>query len=43
MNGQYRLYNIGDVVLHNWILTELLGEGSYGEVYKAVRKDITGE
>ena len=40
MNGQYK---IGDVVLHNWTLTELLGEGSYGKVYKAAKRDISGE
>ena len=26
MNGQY---NVGDVVLQNWTLTRLLGQGSY--------------
>ncbi len=40
MNGQYR---IGDVVLNNWTLVKLLGEGSYGKVYEARRKDFAGE
>ena len=40
MNGQY---NIGDVVLHNWTLIRLLGEGSYGKVFEAQRKDFAGE
>ena len=39
MNGQY---NPGDVVLNNWKLRRLLGEGSYGKVYEAVREDIDG-
>jgi len=37
MNGQY---NIGDVVLGNWTLTQLIGEGSFGRVYEAEREDF---
>lgn len=37
MNGKYA---IGDTVFNNWILTELLGEGSFGCVYKAERRDF---
>ena len=40
MNGQY---NVGDVVLHNWTLTRLIGAGSYGKVYEAKRSDFGGE
>ncbi len=40
MNGNY---NIGDVVLYNWKLVRLLGEGSYGKVYEAHREDLGGE
>jgi SLAP domain-containing protein len=36
MNEQYSL---GDVVLGNWILSELIGEGSYGRVFKAEREE----
>lgn len=37
MNGKYA---IGDTVFNNWILIELLGEGSFGCVYKAERRDF---
>jgi len=37
MNGQYKP---GDIVLYNWKLTDLLGEGSYGRVFKAEREDF---
>ena len=37
MSGQY---NIGDIVLGNWKLTSILGEGSYGRVFEAVREDF---
>ena len=37
MNGQY---NIGDVVLHNWTLTRLIGQGSFGRVFEAEREDF---
>lgn len=37
MNGEYR---IGDVVLGNWTLVKLLGEGAYGKVYEAHREDF---
>ena len=37
MNGEYK---IGDVVLGNWTLVKLLGEGSYGRVYEAHREDF---
>jgi len=37
MNGQYRL---GDIVLGNWTLTRLLGEGSFGRVFEAEREDF---
>lgn len=37
MNGEYK---IGDVVLGNWTLNRLIGEGSYGKVYEATREDF---
>jgi len=37
MNGQYRP---GEVVLGNWTLIEMIGEGSYGRVFKAEREDF---
>jgi serine/threonine protein kinase len=37
MNG---MYNIGDVVLGNWTLSQLVGEGSYGRVFEARREDF---
>jgi len=37
MNGQY---NPSDVVLGNWTLTRLIGEGSFGRVFEAERKDF---
>ena len=37
MNGEYR---IGDIVLGNWELVNLLGQGSYGKVYAAHREDF---
>ena len=37
MNGQY---SIGDILLHNWKLTRLIGEGSFGRVYEAEREDF---
>ena len=37
MNGQY---NIGDVVLGTWKLTQLIGEGGFGRVYEAEREDF---
>ena len=36
MNG---VYNIGDVVMNNWTLTRLIGEGSFGRVFEAQRED----
>ena len=36
MNGHYE---IGDVVLNNWKLVRLIGEGSYGKVFEAQRED----
>lgn len=30
-----RRYKIGDVVLGNWRLAKLIGEGSFGQVYEA--------
>ena len=37
MNGKY---NVGDVVLENWTLVRLLGEGAFGRVYEAHREDF---
>ena len=37
MDGQYRP---GDIVLGNWILKDMLGEGSFGKVFKAEREDF---
>ena len=37
MNVQY---NIGDIVLGTWKLTQLIGEGSFGRVYEAEREDF---
>lgn len=37
MNGQY---GPGEVVLGNWTLVRLIGEGSYGRVYEAGRKEF---
>ena len=37
MNGQY---NIGDIVLRNWKLTSLIGEGAFGRVYAAERSEL---
>ena len=37
MNGQF---NPGDIVLGNWTLTRLIGEGSFGRVYEAEREDF---
>ena len=37
MNGEYR---IGDVVLGNWELAKLLGQGAYGKVFEAHREDF---
>ena len=37
MNGQY---SPGEIVLGNWMLESLIGEGSYGRVYKAKREDF---
>jgi len=37
MNGQY---NPGDVVLGNWTLMRLIGEGSFGRVFEAEREDF---
>lgn len=33
-------YNVGDVVLGNWKLIRLLGEGSFGKVYEAHRDEF---
>lgn len=33
-------YKIGDIVLNNWTLTRLLGEGSFGSVFEAEREDF---
>ena len=37
MNGHY---DIGELVLGDWKLVRLLGEGSYGRVYEAEREDF---
>ena len=37
MNGQYK---IGDIVLGNWTLTRMIGEGAFGSVYEAEREDF---
>ena len=37
MNGQY---TPGDIVLGNWTLVRLIGEGSFGRVYEAQREDF---
>ena len=37
MNGQYRP---GDVVLGNWTLVNMVGEGSFGRVFEAEREDF---
>ena len=37
MNGNYRT---GDVVLGEWKLSKLLGQGSYGKVFEAEREDF---
>ncbi len=37
MNGEYK---IGDVVLGNWKLVKLLGQGAYGKVFEAHREDF---
>ena len=37
MDGQYV---IGDIVLGNWKLIRLIGEGSFGRVYEAEREDF---
>lgn len=37
MNGHY---GTGDIVLRNWTLVKLIGEGSYGKVYEAAREDF---
>ena len=33
-------YQAGDVVLGNWTLVRLIGEGSFGSVFEAERKDF---
>lgn len=33
-------YNTGDIVLNDWKLLRLLGEGSYGKVFEAERQDF---
>jgi len=33
-------YNSGDVVLNNWKLVRLIGEGSFGRVFEAEREDF---
>lgn len=33
-------YNIGDVVLGNWTLVRLIGEGSFGKVFEAHREEF---
>ena len=37
MNGEYRT---GDIVLGNWELVRLIGQGAYGKVYEAHREDF---
>lgn len=37
MNGHY---SQGDIVLGNWTLTKLLGQGSFGRVFEAQREDF---
>jgi serine/threonine protein kinase len=36
MNGSY---SPGAVILHNWTLKRLIGEGSFGRVYEADYSD----
>lgn len=33
-------YTQGDIVLNNWTLTKLLGQGSFGKVFEAQREDF---
>lgn len=33
-------YQIGDIVLHNWTIEKLIGEGSFGKVYQIGRDDF---
>ena len=40
MNGKYRL---GETVLGDWILTRIIGEGSYGRVFEAERIGHSGD
>ncbi len=35
-----KIYQTGDVVLHNWIIEKPIGEGSYGKVYQIGRDDF---
>lgn len=36
-------YNIGDVVFNDWHITEEIGEGSYGKVYKITKSSFNVE
>jgi len=37
MNGRYKP---GDNVLHNWVITKLIGEGGFGRIYEAEREEL---
>ena len=37
MNGEYK---IGEIVLGEWELVRLIGQGSYGRVFEAHREDF---
>lgn len=35
-----KIYQSGDIVLQNWVIEKLIGEGSYGKVYQIGRDDF---